>query len=65
MICEWDDDTGPPSARLKEVEIEPEAGIDADTNVPAEEEQPWPARRERSEKRQSKRPSRYGDFVSR
>ena len=44
-------DTGPPSARLKEVEIELEAGIDADTNVPAKEEQPRPARRERSEKR--------------
>ena len=57
--------TGPPSARLKEVNTQQDGEMDADTNVSAEEEQPEPARRERSERPQSKRPWRYGDFVSR
>ncbi|KAG6432645.1 hypothetical protein SASPL_104226 [Salvia splendens] len=56
--------TGPPSARLKERELPPNEECDADTRVPAETEQPEAIRRERSTRRETRRPSHYGDFVS-
>ena len=57
--------TGSPSAQLKERDLQLEEELDADTTVHAEEQRPEPARRDRSVRRQSKRPSRYADFVFR
>ena len=57
--------TGSPSAQLKERDLQLEEELDADTTAHAEEQRPEPVRRERSVRRQSKRPSRNADFVFR